>query len=97
MLKQYAYCPGNGARYHLAYSTNGRGSFIAWMKRGGSGGTCMQFGGGLHVTYLIEKMDIRMGDAVAILCFLKLMGDNVHVERPSSWKPATLDELTQYP
>ncbi len=97
MLKQYAYCPGNGARYHLAYSSNSRGSFIAWMKRGGSGGSCMQFGGYLHSTYLMEKMDIHMGDAVAILCFLKLMGEDVSEARPAHWRPATLDELTQYP
>ena len=97
-MKQYAYCPGNGARYHLVYSSNSRGSFIAWMKRGGSGGTCMQFSGFLHITYLIEKMDVGSGDADAIIGFLRLMGENVsgpsltHHRRPPS-----LDELTHYP
>jgi hypothetical protein len=45
----------------------------------------------------MEKMDIHMGDAVAILCFLKLMGEDVSEARPAHWRPATLDELTQYP
>ena len=75
---QYEWCPGNGTRYHLVHAETERGTFIAWMKRGGSGGEsawltggpAMQFSGYLHPTYLMEKMDVNEADARGILSFL---------------------------
>ena len=70
-MKQYEWCPGNGTRYHLAHAETERGTtFIAWLKRGGSGGSCRQFSGYLHITYLMEKMDVNEADARGILAFL---------------------------
>ena len=47
---------------------------LTWLERGGSGGGTIVFSNPPDVTYLMEKMDIRLrGDATALLDFLEMM------------------------
>lgn len=47
---------------------------LTWLSRGGSGGGTIVFSNPPDVTYLMEKMDIRLlGDAIAMLDFLAYM------------------------
>ena len=82
MLNHYDWQPGNGTRYDLYYSKTGDRGFISWMRRGGAGGTAMSFSHFLHYTYVMEKMEIGIADAVGILKFLEEMGHDVGYPEP---------------
>ena len=75
--KRFDWQPGNGTRYDLIYGSGDPYTQIAWLKRGGSGGTLMLFSDFLHYSYIMEKMDINIADAVGILKFLELQGHAV--------------------
>ena len=47
------------------------------MRLGGAGGTSLAFTRYLHYTYVMEKMQIGIADAVGILKFLEEMGHEV--------------------
>ena len=71
--------PGNASRYDLIFIPDvGHGRwFLAWMRRGGSGGVGMRASHGefLHINYLMEKMEVRSeGDAHALVAFLVSKG-----------------------
>ena len=82
MLNHYDWQPGNGTRYDLYYSRKGDRGFISWMRRGGAGGTAMTFTHYLHYSYIMEKMEINIADAVGILKFLEEMGHDVGYPDP---------------
>lgn len=85
MLSRYDWQPGNGTRYDLFYGTTNRNrTLVSWMFRGGAGGKTLLFDGYLHYTYIMEKMDIRIADAVGILMFLKEMGHEVGIPDSSA-------------
>lgn len=75
--KRFEWMPGNGTRYDLIYSGDGSTNLIAWMKFGGSGGRLMLFTDFLHYSYIMEKMQVNIADAVGILKFLELQGHSV--------------------
>ena len=55
-------------------------TMLTWMKRGGSGGGTIVFDGCPCAGYLSEKMDIGMGDAKALIRFLREQGETVHLD-----------------
>ena len=78
MLSRYDWQPGNGTRYDLFYGkTSKETGFISWMKFGGASGVSMAFTHYLHYTYIMEKMQISITDAVGILMFLEELGHAV--------------------
>jgi hypothetical protein len=76
-MRQYAWEPGNGTSYNLVYGPLGSKLFLAWMRRGGSGGTCIVWDAFLTHEYLEEKLNINTADANGILLFLEKMGHQV--------------------
>lgn len=76
MLNHYDWQPGNGTRYDLYYGPAGKKTFVSWMKNAG-GGVSMVFTDYLHYSYLMEKMNVGIADAVGILKFLEEMGHKV--------------------
>jgi len=91
MLSRYDWQPGNGTRYDLFYGTTAKDrAFVSWMLYGGAGGKSMAFSSYLHYTYVMEKMQVGISDAVGILKFLEEMGhavgypdDSAIYEKPS--------------
>jgi len=81
-MERFIHEPGNGTRYDLLYQEEPDGYiFLAWMHRGGSGGSCIRIRCGIEATYMMEKMRLsNRPDANALLAFLKARG-----------YPATLD------
>lgn len=77
MMKRYDWQPGNGTRYDLIYGEVGNKNLIGWMRQGGSGGCVMLFSAFLHYSYVMEKMQIGIADAVGILKFLQHQGHEV--------------------
>ncbi len=77
MSERYEWCPGNGTRYDLIYDQVGNKTMITWMLRGGSGGTTMLFSHFLHHSYVQEKLQVGVADAVGILKFLEHKGHEV--------------------
>ena len=65
------------SRYDLLYGEIGERNFICWLHRGGSGGVTLLWTGYLHVTYMMEKMNINKADANNILRFLEGKGHSV--------------------
>ena len=82
MLNHYDWQPGNGTRYDLYYGPAGKRTFVSWMRFGGAGGISMVFDSYLHYTYMMEKMQINISDAVGILKFLEEMGHDVGYPEP---------------
>ena len=76
-MKRYEWCPGNGTRYELLYGLVGGNTYITWMRFGGGSGVTSIVPDFLHYTYLMEKMDISISDAVAILEFLNFNENKV--------------------
>ncbi len=75
--KRFEWMPGNGTRYDLIYGGGGEKALIAWMHAGGSGGKIMMFTQFLHYSYIMEKMQVNIADAVGILKFLEYHGHDV--------------------
>ncbi len=84
MLGHYDWQPGNGTRYDLYYGAAGKRTFVSWMRLGGAGGISMVFTDYLHYTYMMEKMQINIADAVGILKFLEEMGHKVGYPEPGT-------------
>ena len=80
-MEQVIWEPGNGSRYDLLYGKdNSRGRYIlAWMRSGGSGGTCIVWSAQsyLHYSYLCEKLNVNDADAAGIMTFLASKGHDV--------------------
>jgi hypothetical protein len=77
MMKRFDWQPGNGTRYDLICGQVGDRTMITWMRFGGSGGVTMLFSHFLHYSYILEKMQINIADAVGILMFLESRGYEV--------------------
>ncbi len=75
--KRFDWQPGNGTRYDLIYSGDSSKNLIGWLRMGGSGGRMMLFTDFLHYSYIMEKMQINIADAVGILKFLEHQGHYV--------------------
>jgi len=85
-MKTYQYQPGNGCNYDLVYAKYpGLNRYLlAWLHKGGSGGSSFSFHGDSYITagYLMEKMGLHhAGHAQALLGFLAEQGHEV--EQPS--------------
>ena len=79
-VTQYGWEPGNATHYDVIVSDMGEGlRLLSWMHQGGSGGSTLKFGVGEYVSVdrVMEKMDIREGDAYAILGFMHRIGARV--------------------
>jgi hypothetical protein len=74
---RYDWQPGNGTRYDLCYGPMGKKTLLTWLRHGGSGGPSIAFFGYLHYSYMMEKMNVGIADAVGILKFLEKMGHEV--------------------
>lgn len=78
MLSRYDWQPGNNTRYDLMYGTTEKGTaVVSWLRNTGAGGPTLVFRSFLHYSYMMEKMQIRISDAVGILKFLEEMGHKV--------------------
>ena len=95
-MKRYEWCPGNGTRYDLLYGKVGNTTFITYMRYGSGGLTCI-VPDYLHYTYLMEKTQINIADAAAILQFLERQGHPVGYPISDSYensvKPPKLKEI----
>lgn len=84
-MNTHQYQPGNGCNYDLVYTKyRTRSRFLlCWLRKGGSGGTCISFDGGnfLAIGYLMEKMDVGEDDARALLQFLAEQGHDTDADR----------------
>ena len=93
MLESFIWEPGNATRYDLVYGKNGSKCFVAWMQRGGSGGTAFQFDTRfhtvIHYSYLQEKMDLRLADAAALCLFLQEKGHEVELPEKGTYQACT--------
>lgn len=65
--------PGNGARYDLIVVRFDDRNFIAWMRKGGSGGVAIMFEFAPHWTYIAEKLDAQKPDAKALEVFCEVL------------------------
>lgn len=74
---RYDWQPGNGTRYDLVYAPVGDRTMITWLRHGGSGGPSLLFSHFLHYSYVTEKMQVNIADAVGILKFLEYQGHDV--------------------
>jgi hypothetical protein len=71
--------PGNCTRYDLLIGRDDAGRYIlAWMNKGGSGGSILRWDGHyIHVSYMEEKLaPISSADADALCAFLTQLGLN---------------------
>ena len=68
--------PGNGTHYELLYSKTEDSAYITYMRLK-AGGTTAAIPESMHYRYLMEKAQIGIADAVAILEFLENKGHSV--------------------
>ena len=79
-MEHHEWEPGNATRYDLYFGeVSPRWYLLCWMRFGGSGGSafCFAKGSRVHYGYLMEKMEIKEGDADGILAFLETQGVEV--------------------